>query len=95
MASKAAQLLAQGHAMLDFVLYPPTTRDTSGIAVNNTTLLKVKAWAKKQEDPITGDHVANASQVCTYDIFTSTRYEYRVIRIQKVRNMSCAPNFEF
>ena len=63
MATTAAQLLAQGHAMLNFVLYPPTTRDTSGIAVNNTTLMKVKAWAEKQEDPVTGDHVANASQV--------------------------------
>ena len=89
MASTAAKLLAQGHVMLDFVLYPPPTRDTSGIAVNNTTLLKVKAWAKKQEDPITGDHVANASQVCTYDIFTS------IALFLFKSNMSCATNFEF
>ena len=90
MASTAAQLLAQGHAMLDFVLYPPTTRDTSGIAVNNTTLLKVKAWAEKQEDPVTGDDMANASQVCTYVIFTSI-----ASFSDSKSNMSCAPNFEF
>ena len=90
MASTAAQLLAQGHEMLDFVLYPPATRDTSGIAVNNTTLLKVKAWAEKQEDPVTGDDMANASQVCTYVIFTSI-----ASFSDSKSNMSCAPNFEF
>lgn len=49
--------------MLDFVLHPPTS-DTTGIVVSHPALLKAKAWAEKQDDPITGDHVATASQVC-------------------------------
>lgn len=63
MASTAAKLLAQGQTMLDFVLHPPTS-DTTGIVVSHPALLKAKAWAEKQDDPITGDHVATASQVC-------------------------------
>ena len=63
MASSYVQALEKVQSMLDFVLHP-SSRDTSGVAVNDRNLLKVKAWASKQEDPIDGDQLPKASQVC-------------------------------
>ena len=61
MASSYVQALEKVQSML--VLHP-SSRDTSGFAVNDPNLLKVKAWASKQEDPIDGDQLPKASQVC-------------------------------
>lgn len=64
--------------MLDFVLHP-TSRATSGIAINDLSLVKVKAWACKQEDPIDVDRLPEASQVRV--LYPTPMFTTVVIRI--------------
>ncbi|CBJ33025.1 hypothetical protein Esi_0406_0006 [Ectocarpus siliculosus] len=47
--------------MLDFVLHP-SSPDTSGIPVEDERLQKVTEWVSKQEDPIDGELLPDASQ---------------------------------
>lgn len=62
------QKLLKARAMLDFVQKSPPRGDTTGIAVSNAALEKVKAWVHKQRDPIDDEALPAASQVGTSEI---------------------------
>ncbi|CAB1096799.1 unnamed protein product [Ectocarpus sp. CCAP 1310/34] len=63
MSSSQLQALAKVRGMLDFVLHP-SSPDTSGIPVGDEKLRKVMEWVFKREDPIDGELLPDACQVC-------------------------------